>query len=199
MGAVQSVTRRRRRLLSGLIFVLLAMVPIAAFSSVAPSRSEAALGSSSTRHEYDAPSAATNLAAHQRAVALIGRSSLMTVPRSSMPSSGRVLATKGAMRGPKPFGTGAHNLKIKEVADSVQDGQIVAGGQTGLPEQLIRTPGGLRSGRRPDVLVRRPDGSQYGINVGRQGRRTGAPIKREAEAINDLEGAGLEMHYVPYK
>lgn len=108
-------------------------------------------------------------------------------------------APAGAKRGPKPFGTGAHNLKIGEVADQVRDGQVVAGGQTGLPERLIPTPGGVLSGRRPDVLVQRPDGSLYGINVGRASQRSGAPIKREAEAINDLEGAGLEMHFVPYR
>lgn len=104
-----------------------------------------------------------------------------------------------AKRGPKPFGTAPHNLKIKEVADSITDGKIIAGGQRpGLPERLISTPGGFKSGRRPDILVQRPDGSKYGINVGRQSRRTGAPIKREAEAISDLEEFGIEMHFVPY-
>ena len=101
--------------------------------------------------------------------------------------------------GPKPYGTGPHNLKIREVADSVTDGQVIAGGQRGLPERLIRTVGGMKSGRRPDILVRRPDGSAYGINVGLQSPRTGAPIRREAEAINDLEQfGGLEMFFVPY-
>jgi RHS repeat-associated protein len=101
-------------------------------------------------------------------------------------------------RGPKPFGTGPHNIKIKEVADSVGDGRVVAGGQTGLPEAVIRTPDGLKSSRRPDILVERLDGSQYGINVGKQSHRTGAPIKREIEAINDLEAADVPMHFVPY-
>jgi RHS repeat-associated protein len=108
-----------------------------------------------------------------------------------------VASIRGAKRGPKPFGTGPHNLKVKEVADSVTDGEIIAGGQR-LPEQLIPTPGGFKSGRRPDILVRRPDRSIYGINVGRQSKRTGAPIKREAETISDLEGAGIEIHFVPY-
>lgn len=89
-------------------------------------------------------------------------------------------------------------MKIRDVADSVKDGEVVAGGQRGLPERAIPTPGGLKSGRRPDILVERPDGSLYGINVGLQSTRTGAPIKREAEAISDLESAGIEMHFVPY-
>ncbi|MCK6576304.1 hypothetical protein L6V77_35090, partial [Myxococcota bacterium] len=105
----------------------------------------------------------------------------------------------GAKRGPKPFGTGPHNLKIRDVADSITDGRIIGGGQRpGLPEAVIPTPGGFKSGRRPDILVQRPDGSVYGINVGKQNTRTGAPIRREAEAISDLEGAGIEMHFVPY-
>jgi RHS repeat-associated protein len=107
------------------------------------------------------------------------------------------VAKKASKRGPKPFGTGPHNNKIKEVADSVKNGEVIAGGQTGLPEVGIKTPGGVKQSRRPDILVQRPDGSQYGINVGKT-TKNGAPIKREAEAINDLEGAGLEMHYVPY-
>jgi hypothetical protein len=49
------------------------------------------------------------------------------------------------------------------------------------------------------ILVERFDGSRYGINVGKQSPRSGAPITREAQAINDLEEfGGLEMHFVPY-
>ncbi|WP_456695045.1 RHS repeat-associated core domain-containing protein [Aeromicrobium sp. P5_D10] len=106
----------------------------------------------------------------------------------------------GAKRGPKPFGEGLHNVKIKEVADSVTDGRVVGGGQRfGQKESVVDTTGGLKSSRRPDVTVRRPDGSRYGINVGKQSRRSGAPIKREAEALNDLEEyGGWEMYFVPY-
>ncbi len=82
-------------------------------------------------------------------------------------------------RGPKPFGEGPHNQKIKEIADWVTDGDVVAGGQRlGLPEEVVPTPLGTKSARRPDITVRRPDGSRYGINVGRQERRTGLPVKR---------------------
>ena len=105
-------------------------------------------------------------------------------------------AAGGLKRGPKPFGTGSHNLTNKDVADSVTDGKIIAGGQR-LPEVSIKTPGGIKSSRRPDILVERPDGSTYGINVGKT-TASGVPIKREVEAIYDLEDAGIEMHFVPY-
>ncbi|TDD60609.1 hypothetical protein E1293_45590, partial [Actinomadura darangshiensis] len=101
------------------------------------------------------------------------------------------------MRGPTPKGTGLHNLKIAEVAGQVTDGNVIAGGG-GLPERAFATPGGFLSSRRPDILVERPDGSLYGINVGKQAARSGAPIKREAEALQDLENIGISMYFVPY-
>ncbi|RSM48860.1 hypothetical protein DMA12_05485, partial [Amycolatopsis balhimycina DSM 5908] len=106
-------------------------------------------------------------------------------------------AKPAMIRGPKPAGTGPHNLKIAEVAEQVTDGDVIAGGGT-LPEQGFSTPGGFKGSRRPDILVEREDGTQYGINVGKQSMRTGAPIRREAEAISDLEGIGMEMHFVSY-
>jgi hypothetical protein len=101
-----------------------------------------------------------------------------------------------AKTGPKPSGTGTHNKKISSVANSVKDRKVIAGGQR-LPERLIKTPGGIKSGRRPDILVERPDGSIYGINVGKTTSYV-APIKRQAQAINDLEGTGIEIYFVPY-
>jgi hypothetical protein len=78
----------------------------------------------------------------------------------------------------------------------VTDGEIVAGGGI-LPERAIRTDGGFKDSRRPDILVRKPDGSLYGINVGKT-TSNGAPIKREVQAIYDLEDAGIPMYFVPY-
>lgn len=66
-----------------------------------------------------------------------------------------------------------------------------------MPEISFPTPGGFKSSRRPDILVQRLDGSIYGINVGKQAA-TGAPINREAQALWDLEGIGIELHFVPY-
>ncbi len=37
--------------------------------------------------------------------------------------------------GPKPKGTGPHNLKIEEVASQVKDGEIIAGGGRGYPPE----------------------------------------------------------------
>ena len=96
-----------------------------------------------------------------------------------------------AKTGSKPAGIGPHNEEIAEVANSVNDGKVISGGQQ-LPEISIKTPGGIKGSRRPDILVERQDGSKCGINVGKKAK-SGAPIKREVEAINDLEDAGLEL------
>jgi hypothetical protein len=106
----------------------------------------------------------------------------------------------GAKRGPKPAGTGPHNQKIGELADNLPPGdKVIAGGQRpGLPEAVIPTPGGAKGARRPDILVERPDGSRYGVNVGKRYKVSGEPIKREAEALKDLRDAGLEMRFEPY-
>jgi hypothetical protein len=109
-----------------------------------------------------------------------------------------------AKTGPKPFGMGTHNIKVAEVSDSVTDGEIIAGGQkivngNRLPEAVIKTPNGLKSSRRPDILVKRySDDSVYGINVGKI-TKNGEPITREIEAIYDLEDIGIPMHFVSYK
>jgi len=98
--------------------------------------------------------------------------------------------------GPKPAGTGAHNQKIAEVASQVKDGTIIAG--VGIePEQLTRIKNGYKSGRRADNLVKRPDGTIYGINVGIT-TATGVPIRREVEAIYDLKSEDIDMYFVPY-
>jgi hypothetical protein len=83
------------------------------------------------------------------------------------------------------------------IGDQVTDGQVIAVGGS-LPEREFATPGGSKGSRRPDVLVQRPDGSIYGINVGKQAMRSGAPIKREAEALKDLEEIGIPMHFAAY-
>ena len=98
--------------------------------------------------------------------------------------------------GSKPQGTGAHNLKIEEIAGQITDGEVIAGGGI-YKEKVIPTPNGVKSRRRPDILVRKPDGTIYGINVGKTTAQ-GAPIKREVEVLYDLEDAGLPMHFVGY-
>ncbi len=105
---------------------------------------------------------------------------------------------KGNKRGPKPKGTGPHNEKIEEIAGQISDGKVIAGGGRGYPpEAIISTPNGLKSSRRPDILIQRSDGSVYGINVGRTTSK-GAPVLREVQAIYDLEDAGIPMYFVGY-
>ena len=104
----------------------------------------------------------------------------------------------GAKRGPKPKGKGAHNELIVELADDInaqKTGKVIAGGR--LPEKLIKTPLGTKSGRRPDILVELADGSWFGINVGKL-TPDGIPVKREIEALCDLVEAGIPMVFVPY-
>ncbi len=140
-----------------------------------------------------------------------GRGSLQVMPRRGKPaaagqkSASRTRATVtptslapkvGRKRGPSTDPNAPHNTPIRRVASQVADGEVIAGGGVHR-ERLIPTPGGYKEGRRPDILVRRPDGSLYGINVGRANKK-GVPVRREREAIEDLEGAGVEMHFVPY-
>jgi hypothetical protein len=186
-----------RRWLTALLF---GVVVLFAGPPVSDAWAEAEPTVSSVRVVSDDCCSTTTYPDNARADAMRGKRRRGSGPRSPASATSLSVATKGGLkRGPKPFGTGPHNLRIGEVADSVTDGRIIAGGQTGLPERFIPTPNGLLSGRRADVLVERADGSLYGINVGRVSSRTGAPIKREAEALNDLEGAGIEMHFVPYR
>jgi hypothetical protein len=79
---------------------------------------------------------------------------------------------------------------------------VIAGGRsfdgTYRKEAFFETIGGFKNSRRPDLLVQRPDGSTYGINVGRT-QVNGMPVLRERLAIQDLnELADLEMQFVAY-
>ncbi len=105
---------------------------------------------------------------------------------------------KGAKRGPKTDPNAPHNAKIREVAAGIKPpDRVIAGGGV-APERLIPTPGGHKAGRRPDVLVERPDGSLYAVNVGRT-QASGATVPREVKALDDLNNrAGIPTTFVPY-
>lgn len=108
-------------------------------------------------------------------------------------------ASQGAKRGPKTDPAAPHNAKIRAEAEALEGSgnKIVAGGGK-RKEQLIETRGGHKTGRRPDILYETPDGSLRGRNVGRT-RADGSPVKREAEALEDLNGpGGLPTDFVPY-
>lgn len=66
-----------------------------------------------------------------------------------------------------------------------------------MKERLIPTPGGNKSGRRPDVLYKDCNGNLCGVNVGKT-KANGSPIKREQQALNDLNGAGLPTKFQRY-
>jgi RHS repeat-associated protein len=107
-------------------------------------------------------------------------------------------STEGAKRGPKTDPDAPHNKKIREEADKLVDGdnEIIAGGGR-EPEKLVPTPGGTKPGRRPDTLYRTPKGEVRGQNVGRT-KADGTPVKREVEAKQDLDRAGVPTDFVPY-
>ncbi len=105
---------------------------------------------------------------------------------------------KGAKRGPKTDPNAPHNKKIREIGDQIEadGGTIVAGGGR-RAETLIRTPGGHKSGRRPDILYKDCNGNLCGVNVGKT-KADGSPIKREQQALDDLNGAGLPTRFERY-
>jgi hypothetical protein len=106
--------------------------------------------------------------------------------------------------GPKTDNRFGHNRTIRMIARQVtaEGDTVIAGGRRFndkyLPEAIWSTDGGFKSTRRPDLLVMRPDRSQYGINIGRLGA-DGLPITRELRALHDLSVRGnLPMQFVPY-
>ncbi len=104
----------------------------------------------------------------------------------------------GAKRGPKTDINAPHNAKIRSEAQKLigEGNELMAGG--GGKEQLIRTPGGKKSGRRPDILYRTPNGEIRGRNIGKT-YTDGSPIKRELDALNDLINFGkIFMDFIPY-
>ena len=104
----------------------------------------------------------------------------------------------GKKRGPKPKDQGGpHNDKIGEVADRMEkEGYTITEGGNRLPEKLRKTPGGKKSGRRPDIVGTK-GGKEKAVNVGKV-RKDGTPIKREADALDDLRGTGLDIDFEPY-
>lgn len=73
-----------------------------------------------------------------------------------------------AKRGPKTDPNAPHNAKIREVgAQLVAEGNTIIAAGGVRPEQKIDTFGGVKQGRRPDILYRTPGGEQRAINVGK--------------------------------
>jgi uncharacterized protein RhaS with RHS repeats len=114
---------------------------------------------------------------------------------------GSKLGVGAGKRGPKTGLNGPHNQKIKDVADKLEasGNRVVAGGKRlNRPEAVIPTPGGYKQARRPDVLYQTPGGNRQGVNVGKT-RANGTPVKRETEALNDLnKRGGVATDFIPY-
>jgi hypothetical protein len=107
--------------------------------------------------------------------------------------------TGGAKRGPKTDPNGLHNAKVRSEGDKLvaEGNKIVAGGGQ-KKERLIRTEGGHKQGRRPDVIYRTPNGEERGRNVGKT-TAGGLPVPREVRALEDLNGpGGLPTDFTPY-
>ena len=105
----------------------------------------------------------------------------------------------GAKRGPKTDPNAPHNATIRAQGELLEAGgnRLIAGGGK-LKEQLVPTPGGIRGGRRPDILFETPSGQIRGRNIGKT-TAAGDPIKREVEALRDLNGpGGIPTDFVPY-
>jgi hypothetical protein len=119
-------------------------------------------------------------------------------PTKATASTGASAATNGAKRGPKPWPDGPHNQKIAERIQELKGkGHQHLNGGPEL-EEVVRTPGGHKSSRRPDITMQRPDGTIHRENVGRT-TRGGQPIPREVRALDDLERfLGERPVYTPY-
>ncbi|MBL9025021.1 MAG: RHS repeat-associated core domain-containing protein [Myxococcales bacterium] len=107
----------------------------------------------------------------------------------------------GLKRGPKTSDLAPHNAKIIEIRNLLIEGgnQIIAGGRLEkLTEQLIKTPGGYKGGRRPDILYQTREGETRAVNVGLQDA-SGGPVRREREALEDLNlRARVPTIFIPY-
>ncbi|MEM6274500.1 MAG: hypothetical protein AAF735_04590 [Myxococcota bacterium] len=120
-------------------------------------------------------------------------------PAPTSPKVGNRGTKSGAKRGPKTDPNAPHNAKIRSEGDRLasEGNRIVAGGGR-VPERLVPTPGGFKSGRRPDIIYESPGGSRRGVNVGRR-KADGSPVSREQRALDDLNGPGqLPTDFVPY-
>jgi hypothetical protein len=105
---------------------------------------------------------------------------------------------QAAKRGPKTDPEAPHNATIRTEGNRLADegNEILAGGGR-KAERLIPTPGGDKSGRRPDILYKTPEGEVRAVNVGRT-NADGTPVKREVQAMKDLEGAGVKTEFKAY-
>jgi len=65
-------------------------------------------------------------------------------------------------------------------------------------EEVVKTEGGFKPYRRPDITTQAPDGSEYRENVG-LATKAGEPVSRERRALSDIErGTKSKPGFTPY-
>ncbi|WP_404991058.1 RHS repeat-associated core domain-containing protein [Burkholderia plantarii] len=92
-----------------------------------------------------------------------------------------------AKRGPKTGGCGPHNEIIAAWGREIEaaGGKVRAGGGV-AKERLVKTPGGFKEGRRPDIIYTNSDGQNIYGQVGRVRAGGVTPVTREQQAMDDL-------------
>ncbi|MEZ6073149.1 MAG: hypothetical protein R3C10_23495 [Pirellulales bacterium] len=102
--------------------------------------------------------------------------------------------TEGNSESPNP--SAASTSVIRKTENGYEEGCARGGGKA--KEKLIPTPGGLKTGRRPDIIFETANGQIRGKHIGRVDA-SGNPKPREIDALKDLNGPGkLPTDFVPY-
>jgi RHS repeat-associated protein len=138
------------------------------------------------------------LRAGLRVYGYVGDPGVAGDPLGLAPQAGEGCGGKGAKRGPKPWPEGAHNETIeRRIAELEAEGHVlVAGGP--LKEEVVDIESGHKTARRPDITTIAPDGTIHRENVGRT-NASGEPVRREREALDDLEQeTGTRPVFTPY-
>jgi hypothetical protein len=160
---------------------------------------EGLLGNS-TGHAWLNPDNRAALEFYERSAGSSSGSSSGEPPAQSSPQPGDPEPQK---RGPKPKHEGPHNQtvdkRIEELKGKLgEDWEHVGGGSK--TEFTVKTPGGTKDSRRLDITFRnKKTGKLYHEQVGRTEKSTGQPVKREREAIDDInEATGIKPKFTPY-
>jgi RHS repeat-associated protein len=102
---------------------------------------------------------------------------------------------------PNPHGSRGSPEHQQRIADRIDE--LTAQGHThthggSLPEEIVKTPGGHKEYRRPDITTTDPSGKTNRENVGRT-TKCGDPVARETRALDDIEAArGERPGYTGY-
>jgi RHS repeat-associated protein len=94
-------------------------------------------------------------------------------------------------------GSKEHQDRVKGRIEELKDEGMTHVGGGDKPEETVRTPGGEKGSRSPDITMERPDGSRYRENVGRT-NQNGEPAARERRAKADIEKATGQCAFTSY-